>query len=292
MKKRILLLGANGFIGRNLIEQLGQKYDFSTPTSRELDLRSTTRVDKYFSKNGFDVVINAAVIGGSRKEEYERGMLEENLRMFFNIVRNKSSYKKLIHFGSGAEYDKSRPLKKVKEEDFDKRVPQDEYGFYKYICSKYIEKVDSIVNLRIFGLFGKYEDHRYRFISNAIVKNLKGLPITIRQNVLFDYLYIDDFVKIVDYFINNDTRHKFYNIGTGKPINLVKIANEINKVADNKSKIVVKNKGLNKEYTCNSKRLASEIKGFKFTNFNKSLLELYGWYKNNLKFVDRKFLRE
>ena len=92
MKKKILLLGGNGFIGKNIIEQLGQKYDFSIPTSRELDLRSTTQVDRYFSKKRFDVVINAAVIGGSRREEYEKGMLEDNLRMFFNIVRNKSSW--------------------------------------------------------------------------------------------------------------------------------------------------------------------------------------------------------
>ena len=241
MKKKILLLGENGFIGENIIEQLGQKYDFSIPTSRELDLRDTVEVDSYFNGNNFDVVINAAVVGGSRKEEYIENSIEQNLRMFFNIVRNKEYFKKMIHFGSGAEYDKSRPLRKVKEEDFDKRVPKDEYGFYKYVCSKYIEEVDYIINLRIFGLYGKYEDYRYRFISNAICRNLLGLPIAINKDVYFDYVYINDFVRIVDYFISNDVGYKFYNIGIGKPINLLTIAEKINKNAEMKSKIISTN---------------------------------------------------
>lgn len=55
----------------------------------------------------------------------------------------------MIHFGSGAEYDKSKPIVKVKETDFGKVIPKDEYGFFKYICSKYIEKTDKIICLRI-----------------------------------------------------------------------------------------------------------------------------------------------
>ena len=289
MKKTILILGANGFIGKNLLEQLGSKYRFSTPTSKELDLRNITQVDKYFSENNFDVVINAAVIGGSRKEEYEKGMLEGNLRMFFNIVRNKKHFKKMIHFGSGAEYDKRAALIKVKEEDFDKRVPVDDYGYYKYLCSKYIENSDNIVNLRIFGMFGKYEDYRYRFISNAICRNILSLPITINQDVYFDYVYIDDFVRIVDYFINKKTKEKFYNIGTGERIDLLTIANAINKAADKKSKIIVKKIGLNKEYTCENKRLRLELtKKYRFTDINISISQLYNWYKKNKKLIDSK----
>lgn len=286
MKKKILLLGSNGFIGRNLIEQLGQKYNLSTPTSRELDLRSATQVDRYFSKKGFDVVINAAVIGGSRKEEYEGGMLEDNLRMFLNIVRNKNYFGKLIHLGSGAEYDKTKPLIRVKEKDFDKVIPKDEYGFYKYVCSKYIENVGNIVNLRVFGLYGKYEDYRYRFISNAICRNILGMPILINQDVYFDYVYINDFIRVLEYFIKNKPKRKFYNIGTGESVNLLKIADMINKISSFKSRIIVENKGLNNEYTCDNRLLVKEIRGVEFTSLQDSLRELMKWYRDNKKFIN------
>ena len=287
MVKNIFLTGSNGYIGRNLVEQLHKKYYLLTPSHKELDLLDEKAVDKFFNKNKVDVVINCAVIGGSRKEEHVNSSLSGNLRIFFNILKNKHKFKKMIHLGSGAEYDKSNPIVKVKETSLGKPIPQDEYGFFKYICSKYIEKEKNIVCVRIFGLFGKYEDYRYRFISNAIVNNLKELPITMNQNVFFDYLHIDDFVKIIDYFICHKTKYKFYNMGTGKKIDILTIAKKINKIADNKSKIIIKNLGLNKEYTCSNKRLMNEFKRLKFKNFDLSLKELYNWYKINRQIYEK-----
>ena len=224
IKKTIFITGAGGFIGKNLTEQLNKKYNLLTPGHKELDLLNEKAVKDFFQKNKIDIVINCAVIGGSRKEEHVDSSLSGNLKIFFNLLKNKDKFKKMIHFGSGAEYDKSKPIIKVKETDLGKTIPKDEYGFFKYICSKYIEKEEKIVCIRIFGLFGKYEDYRYRFISNAVVNNLKGLPIMMNQNVFFDYVYINDFVKIVDYFINHKAKHKFYNIGTGKKIDILTIA--------------------------------------------------------------------
>ena len=280
-KKTIFITGAGGFIGRNLTEQFSKKYKLLTPGHRELDLLNEKAVDNFFKKNKIDVVINCAVIGGSRKEEHVESALSGNLRIFFNLLKNKDRYKKMIHFGSGAEFDKSKPIVKVKETDLGKTIPQDEYGFFKYICTKYIEKEKNIICVRLFGLFGKYEDYRYRFISNAIVNNINGLPININQNVFFDYTYINDFVRIVDYFINHQIKHKFYNIGTGRRIDILTIANKINRIAGKESKITIKNRGLNNEYTCDHSRLKNELIKFEFADFDKSLKELYDWYKNN-----------
>lgn len=257
------------------------EYKLLIPVRKELDLTNTNDVDTYFRKHTIYAVINCAVVGGSRTEEHVNSALSQNLRIFFNLLRNKDKYKKMIHLGSGAEYDKSKPLMRVKEADFGKTMPQDEYGFYKYICSKYIEKEKNVVCLRIFGLFGKYEDYRLRFISNAIVNNLKGLPIIINQNVIFDYVYINDFVKIIEYFIGHKGKHRFYNIGSGKKIDILSIAKIINRVADKKSRIIIKNRGLNNEYSCDNSRLMQEIKNMQFTDSKEAVDELYHWYKDN-----------
>ncbi len=289
-KKNVLITGANGFAGRNLREYLNGKYNLFTPSRKELNLLDENEVSNFFKKNKIDVVVHTALVGGSRTEEAIESALEQNLKMFFNIIRNKKLFKKMIHCGSGAEYDKRFPIVKVKEEDFDKQVPADEYGFGKYVCSKHIENTDNIVCLRIFALFGKGEDYRYRFISNAMCKNIFGMPITMRQDVYFDYIYINDFVRIVEYFIENKGKHKFYNIGTGKRINIKAIAEKINQLADKKSRILVNKKGLNNEYTCDNKRLIKEIKGFKFTDFNDYMGDLYSWYKENKKNIKKDLL--
>lgn len=287
----IFLTGSNGFAGSHLKNYLtSKKYKLFTPSHKELDLLDENAVDKFFKTNKIDIVIHTALLGGSRKEEHKENALDCNLRMFFNIVRNKKRFKKMIHCGSGAEYDKRYPIKQVKEEDFDKKVPVDEYGFSKYICSKYIELADNINCLRIFALFGIGERYMYRFISNAICRNIFGLPITMRQDVYFDYFNINDFVRIVEHFINNDGKYKIYNIGSGERINIKKIAGLINNIADKKSEIIIAKKGLNNEYTCDNSRLRYEIPDFQFTPMEDSVREMYNWYSQNKDKIDKNLL--
>lgn len=290
-KSTIFITGVNGFVGSHLKSYLDKcGYTLFTPTHKELDLLDDQEVDKFFKTHKIDIVIHTALMGGSRKEEHIDNALDANLRMFFNLVRNKDGFRKMIHCGSGAEYDKRFPIKQVREDDFDKRVPVDEYGFSKYLCSKYIEQSENIICLRIFAVFGRGERYMYRFISNAICRNLFGLPITMRQDVYFDYFNVNDFVKIVEYFIEHDAKHKIYNIGSGTRINLNKIVKIINKIADNKSDIIIAKKGLNNEYTCSNERLIKEIPGFTFTKMENSIKDLYEWYKKNKKSINKDLL--
>lgn len=277
---RVFVTGSGGFIARNILEQLANKYDFVAPGHKQLDLLNSSSVDKFFRKNKhFDFVIHSAIVGGNRKVPNTPQVAVDNLRMFFNVVRNGNYFDRMIHLGSGIEYGKERLLRQIREVDFDKYVPEDNFGFYKYLCGKYIENSSKkIINLRLFGVFGKYEDASVRFISNAICKSILGIPITINQNVFFDYLYINDLVKVVDYFINNRGNFKTYNVGRGIPIDLATIAKKINAIADHKSKIIISKKGLGNEYTCDNSRLLKELGGFKFMDFDESLRELYQWY--------------
>ncbi len=136
--RRILITGSSGFIGRNLKEYLGKKFKVFAPTHEELDLLDGNKVRDYVKRNEIKLIIHGANVGGGRDTQNQKDVIGTNLRIFFNIIRNENLVERIIYFGSGAEYDKSRDLKKVKEEDFDKRIPNDDYGFYKYVCSKYI----------------------------------------------------------------------------------------------------------------------------------------------------------
>ena len=47
--KKVLLTGVTGFIGRNVLEFLGSKYNFLAPAKEELDLRNENEVLSRFN---------------------------------------------------------------------------------------------------------------------------------------------------------------------------------------------------------------------------------------------------
>jgi len=284
---KILVTGANGFIGRNICEHLSGKHDLLGPSHKELELLDEAAVRAYINQNGVDVIIHCANKGGTRNTAGAERVVEDNLRIFFNLARNSNLVDKMIYFGSGAEYGKHRDLKKIKEEQFDEVVPKDDYGFYKYACSRYAEKSENIYNLRLFGVFGKYENYEMRFISNAIVKNLLGIDITINQNVVFDYLYIPDLIRVVEHFLKNKPKFHAYNVTPDKSIDLLEICEMVNKISKKKSKTKVLNLGLNNEYTGSNSRLKREFPGTVFTNHEDAIRDLFSFYSSALPTIKK-----
>lgn len=285
-KIKIFLTGGGGFIGRNILEQLGEKYEFIFPSSEELDLTDADKVDSFFKAYSPDIVLHAANLGGKRNDLGPDKVVFLNLQMFFNIVRNKEYFGRMIMFGSGAEYDKRFDIINASEEDFDRRAPVDQYGFYKYICAKYAARTDFITHLRFFGVYGKYEDYRIRFISDSICRALSDLPLTINQNVLFDYLYVDDAVKILEKIIDNKPKDTFYNIGSGKREDLLSIAKIVLEETGKDLPIKIAKAELNKEYTCNADKLKNEFKDIKFTDTREAVRLMVGYYKSILSNID------
>lgn len=289
--KKIFLTGGGGFIGKSILEQLGEKYIFFAPTHKELDLSNATVVEKYLSSHPVDVVVHTANVGGNKAEADFSDVAAYNLRIFFNLVRNSRYFKKFIYLGSGTQYGKQLPIVMVHEEDFDTRLPSDEFGLYKYICAKYIEESKiNMLNLCIFGIYGKYEEYAFRFISQSLCRALFDMPIIINQNVRFDYLYIDDFVRMLSYFLEHDQQYRTYNIGTGHPIDLVTIAKRILAVTKKDLLITVVKPGLNLEYTCNTDRLRNEIRDLKYIDLDTTLLRLYNWYRKRKNTIQKDLL--
>lgn len=287
---KLLIIGCNGFVGRNLYEYFQQKSTFSVEgtTSRDLNLLDENAVYKWLKEGKYDIIIHAAVynprVGMGKEPDKE---LEYDLRMFYNIAKYHDLYGKMLYFGSGAEYDKRFPICSVTEEEWEREIPENIYGFAKYVINQQIEKSENIYNLRIFGLFGKYENWKATFISGALCKALKNLPITIRKNVYFDYLYINDFCKMVERFIKLEKpRYHSYNITSGKRIDLITLAEIVKKVSEKEVPIIVCSEGLANEYTADNSRLIEEIGQEPLTAYEIAVKELYEFYKSREKDID------
>lgn len=292
--KRVAIMGARGFVGKSLTGYLEDKYSVFPVTRENFSLLDEAAVAAFVEKENIDVIIHCANQGGSRKEGYDAGasaVIENNLKMFFNMERLARDGRKLISFGSGAQYNKARDLKKVSEEEIGQVLPKDDYGFSKYAISKALGN-PNVYNPIIFGLYGWNEDYTFKFISNAIMKNLLKMPIVINQNVVFDYLFLEDFLKITERLIEEDVKWREFNITPTQSVDLVTAVQIINTCGDFKSEIIVKNPGLNYEYTGNNARLLENFPDFEFTSYEKGIRKLYDYYKEHLAELDVEAIRQ
>lgn len=271
---KMLITGTNGFVGHNLMEYFRDRYDnLYCPKREQLNLLNSKAVYEYIKGNNFDVVIHCGVTLSS---------VEKNLKMFFNLEKCSNFFGKMFCIGSGAEYDMNNYIPKMKELYFGKHIPSDIYGFSKYVIAKDIESTPrNIYNLRVFGIYGKYEDFKRRFISNNICRVLCGLDLSINQNMYFDYLYVSDFSRIVEIFINKKATKRTYNVCTGKSIDLLSLAKIIIKIDGTKKTIHVQKKGLKPEYSGDNTLFLQEYGEFDFTPAEQAVRELYHWYKDS-----------
>ena len=287
----VLITGATGFIGRNLAESLGSAYRISTPNSGKLNLLDERAVRDYLCAGRFDVIVHAAGTRGTRRVPAPPDMIERNCRMFFNLVNNEGQFGKLLYFGSGAEYDRRSMPPRVQEGYFDTHVPSEAYAFAKYICAKYTERAAKVYNLRLFGVFGKYEAWDVRFISNACCRTIYGLPIVMRRDVRFDYLHIDDLARITRWFIEGQPRAKAYNVCTGRSRSLGELAQMVAGVSGKNPEIAVREEGWGREYSGDNRRLLEEMGGYEFRDLGECIRELYAWYESGGEQVDPALLR-
>lgn len=284
--KKVLLTGGSGFIGKNVIEYFknSSEYKIITPSSRELNCINEEEVKNYLVENQFDIVLNFAVYGnGIDKQKDANKELEYNLRIFLNFEKNQHLYKRMLYTGTGAEYNKQYSICSVKEEEEGIHIPVEPYGLMRYITDRIIRKSTNIYSLKLFAIFGKYEPWYIRFISNCCCKAIKGIPISIRQNVYFDYLYIEDFCKILEWFMNLEhiPNQHAYNVVSGKKIDLYSLAKMVVEISGKNLPIYVCIEGLGKEYTADNTALLNDMGGFEFTQIKKAIELLYQWYEQH-----------
>ena len=279
MKQTILLTGATGFIARNLRHQLQEKHNVSAPTRAELNLLNVEAVEAYLRDHRFDVVIHAANTNNVVHPEHAAQMLDFNLRMFYNLERCSQLYGKLYYFGSGAEYDLRHYVPRMTEEYFGKHIPADPYGFSKYIMSKAAK--GNIYDLRLFGVFGPHEEWRRRFISNMIYQALSYDVMRMDRNMYFDYLYVNDLAKILEWFLHHDPRYHHYNVCTGEEIDLLSLARIVREETGSSAEIMMNGTEWKLPYTGSNARLLGEIGDFQFTPIRTAVREMVVWYREN-----------
>ena len=285
---KILITGGHGFIAQSLLRDFKNKYDVTCLGRDKLDLLDSEQVWQHITEGNFDVIIHGATYDAApafTTKDSSR-VLENNLKMFFNIARCNKFFGKMLYFGSGAEFGRENWIPKMNESYFDFRVPSDQYGLSKYIMTKHAEQSSNIYNLRLFGIAGERDDWRYRFISLACCKAVFNMPITYRQNVFFDFLYIEDLVQICEWFMLNQPEHKIYNVCNGNSIDYQTLAEKIRSISNKDLEIRALRPGLNMEYSGDNRALLKELSDYKFISADEYIPRMYEWTLRNQHTID------
>lgn len=290
--RRILLTGAgpHGFVGRNLAPALRGRYEVFTPSSRELDLCDYDATARYLEAHRIGAVVHGAL--QSLLHTGPEDVMLHDLQMFCNLEKLSGQLERVLYFGSGAEFDRRLPVEDIREEDLGRSVPADYYGLEKYLMALRARESRNIYNLRLFGIFGKYEHWQSKFISNLCCKAMYGLPLSIRQNCMFDYLYVEDLPPIVIWFLEHTPEFHDYNVCTGRPVSLREIADVVQEVSGKTLPVPVAKAGWNLPYTASCGRLEAEMGPLELHSLKEAVAELYACYQAHREEIPYDELKE
>ena len=286
--KKILISGTDGFIGRHLEETMAKRADFQLlcPRLLILNLTKTTEVANYLETHRPDIIIHSATANTVGKG-YESDVCEQNLRMFFNLVHHRPKGSILYTLCSGSSYNRENWVENMSEDYLGKFIPSDGQGFSKFVIASHARYLENVVTLRLFGIFGRHEDYRYKFISNTIAKRLAGLDVVLAKNAFYHYLDVEDFCTILMRLIDEQVDSGEFNVTPDRAVSL----EEIIKTVDNYLAIAkghtVLSQGLGRAYTGCNKRLRNALPNLAFTPIEESISRLVGHYRQHIEDIDR-----
>lgn len=288
-RKTVLITGAGptGVTGRAIREYLENDYIILAPSSKELDLTDDAMVRSYFDSHHIDFVVHCATYRSniSQTTHLVDEEFESNLRMYFNLAAQSEKFQKMVCLGSGAEYDKTRPIVNISEDQFGESVPKDKYGFGKYIMNQHCRNSKNIYNLRMFGTLNPYERYTKNVVCNLCAKAVMGLPLTLRQDVKFSWIDIKDVAKAIKYLFEHEVKRHDYNVALSQTYTLSEIANMVCSLTSQKLQVKFENVGFNIEYTCSTGGFDNEF-DFEKTDLMDSISEIYNYLSKNREYID------
>ena len=221
---------------------------YSSLKFRKCDISDRESVEKLFSDDGFDLVINLAAQAGVRYSiENPQSYIDANVTGFLNILEEcrKSVKTRLIYASSSSVYGSSGKQPFSESENTDSPVSM--YAATKksneLMANVYFElyRLKSI-GLRFFTVYGPWgrPDMAYYKFADKI---MRGESIDVYNNgkMKRDFTYVDDIILCIERIIKKftsdeiDIKCSIYNIGRGKPENLEDFISVIERNLDKKA---------------------------------------------------------
>ena len=205
---KILITGAGGFLGQYLAKELAE-YDVHAFTRQQLNLADANAVKEHFMFAKYDAVIHCGAAGRNTPMAEDWNIVSNNLASIINLMTHKHKFGQLINIGTGAEFDVSKSIDNVREDDIFNCSPCQSYGLSKNMIARYLNEQPNCFTLRLFGCFDSSEDERRLLPKfHSVVAAGNKFDVTDRP---FDIISAKDFVAIVRSVLNKQLVHRNVN---------------------------------------------------------------------------------
>ena len=251
---KILLTGANGMVGKNILELAkNHSHEFLSPSSKELNLLNSYAVHKFVKENKPDLIIHAAgIVGGIQANmAHPVKFLVDNMQMGLNIITaaNDCDISQFLNLSSSCMYprDAINPLSEELILKGQLEPTNEGYALAKiastrlceYICKENSERIyKTVIPCNLFGRFDKFDPNHSHMIPAVIRKlddarkdNVEVIDSWGDGTARREFMFAEDLAEFIFYAIDKLERMpQNLNVGLGKDFTINEYYQAIAKV--------------------------------------------------------------
>lgn len=315
--KKLLICGATGFIGRNLVEHYlkqgtyevyavyHNKEPYYAPGVKFVHADLTEKCDVERVMQGMDIVIQAAATTSGANEIVNKPYYHVTDNAVMNSLILRAAFEcrieRLLFFSCTVMYQPSEvPLKESDYSESDD-IFKNYFGvgwtkvYIEKMCEFYARICDTKFTVfrhsNIYGPYDKYDLQRSHVFGATVTKVMEaeeGTDVVVwgGGKEQRDLLYIDDLVDAVDLAISKqNTKYELVNIGYGESVSIADLVRQI---------IDISGKDLNIRFDTtkptipttlclNCEKAANLFDWHVKTKLNDGISKTLAWYKENKK---------
>tara|TARA_A100001015_G_C14919294_1_gene683660 strand:+ start:90 stop:1076 length:987 start_codon:yes stop_codon:yes gene_type:complete len=319
---KILLTGAEGFIGSHLLDKLSKIKNINIDCSilhntnnsygnintnllkkKNIkfffcDLTDSGFVNNLINKNKYDYILNlASLISVPLSFDLPNTFFKNNIEIAHNLLnscRSSKNIKKIFFFSSSEVYGSAKNLPITEKHPLQ---PQSPYAASKIavdslVLSYWYSYKLPVTIIRPFNCYGPKQSQRA--VIPAIINQFLSKKKLIKlgtTSTFRDYTLVYDLVKIIEKLLFMETKlsGEVINIGTSKYFQIKDIVSLVSKITKKNKRIILDkqrkrpNKSEIDRLLCDNTKLLKIIGNYKFTSFVVGLKQTINYQKKILK---------
>ena len=306
--KKVFVPGGNGFLGKRVVKKLEERnIDYVSRSLRNgYDFRNFEQTKELFEKEKFDAVINCAAFVGGIQFGYEKPgeIFYNNILMSTNLMEaaRLTEVKRFINPISNCTYP-AHLTKDFKEEEWwDGPLHESVlvYGFVRKASwvqswayyKQYDFKTINLILPNMYGPSDHFDEKRSHALGALIMKLVEAKRKNQPEVIVWgtgkptrEWLFVDDGAEVLIRALEVEPAIEPINVGVGKGISILELAELIKEIAGYKGEIVLdtsKHDGAPYK-TMDNTRLEKIFNWVPLTSLREGIEKTVEWYINNLE---------